>query len=111
MMRARLLASLCRDGNRSIVYCRVLAPGTGKAKQRRAQRELAALVSDEVSGAAEARLLESHDTVDQLVQLTAEADLVVLGVQRRGRQRRAFGDFTRRLVEATRCPLLLISQR
>lgn len=110
-LRARLLGSLCRDGDREIVYCRVCAPEAPEAEKKRFRRDLAALVSDEVPGAAEVQLMESDNAVHELSVQAAECDLLVLGIQRKGLRRKAFGSFTRELVGATACPLILISGR
>ena len=110
-LRARFLGSLCRDGAREIVYCRVVDKELANAKKRNARRQLALLASDEVAGAAEARLIEADDTIGELVSQASECDLVVLGIQRRVRRRRVFGSLTRELIGATDRPLILISRR
>ena len=110
-LRARFLGSLCRDGEREIVYCRVITGDTTERLKKKARRELAALVSDEIPGAAEVRLVESPDAVGELSVHAAGFDLLVLGIQRQGWRRKIFGSFTRNLVEETSCPLILISSR
>jgi APA family basic amino acid/polyamine antiporter len=110
-LRARLLGSLWRDGDREIVYCRVIAEASAEPDKKKALRELEELVSDEVPGAADVRLIESDDAISELSRQASECDLLVLGIQRQGLRRKAFGSFTRRLVRATSCPLILISGR
>ena len=110
-LRARLLGSLCRDGDREIVYCRVVPEEMPSAARQKASRELAALASDEVSGAVEIQLIPTNAVVPELADRASDFDLIVLGIQRQGWRRRVFGPLTRELIQATDCPLILISAR
>ncbi len=110
-LRARLLGSLCRDGDREIVYLRVLPEGTLEAAKQRARREAAALASDEVSRRAEVKVIESDDAVGVLAGESSDCGLLVLGIQRQSSRRRVFGALTRQLINATNCPVILISSR
>jgi nucleotide-binding universal stress UspA family protein len=37
--------------------------------------------------------------------------LTILGVQRHGRRKKLFGDFTLQIAQRTSCPLIVISRR
>ena len=50
-------------------------------------------------------------TVGELVDRASDVDLIVLGIQRQGWRRRVFGPLTRELIQASDCPLILISAR
>ena len=110
-LRARLLSSLRRGGDREIVYCRVVREDVPESAKKKAWRQLAGLASDELSGAAEVQLIESEDMLGELLSRSSECELIVLGIQRQGWRRRVFGPLTRELIKATECPLILISGR
>ena len=110
-LRARLLASLYRGGDRRICYLRVLSPDATPAERREARDGLARLAHDEVPGEAEVILRQSADALAELVGASAEADLVVLGLRRSGRRRRTFGELSLRLATESPTPLILISRR
>ena len=111
VLRARLLANLSRGERRQITYLRVISEGATEREYREAEKELALLATDEASGAAETRLERSADALGELIRASAQADLVVLGLQRLARRRRTFGELTIRLATETRSPLILISRR
>jgi hypothetical protein len=43
--------------------------------------------------------------------MAAESDLMIVGVQRLGRQRKVFGERVLEIARRTDCPLLMISSR
>jgi hypothetical protein len=111
LLRARLLASLCRTGEPRISYLRVLPPETSAAGFEEARRELGLLAQDEVPREAQVTLVRAGDALAELVRRAAEHDLMVLGLQRRARRRKMFGEFTLRLAAETTGPLILLSRR
>jgi len=56
-------------------------------------------------------VVKSADVVAELAGHASQSDLVVIGLQRHGRKRKAFGEMTLRLAGATDCPLIMISRR
>jgi APA family basic amino acid/polyamine antiporter len=111
VLRARLLANLSRKRHRQITYLRVLPKNASERDYRVAERALAVLAQDESSGAAEVLLVRSGNALGELVQASAKADLIVLGLQRLADRRRTFGEITIRLASETSSPLILISRR
>ena len=111
VLRARLLASLSRDGRRRITYLRLLAESAGERELRTAEDRLHRLAHDEAAGQAEVQLLRSGAVLEDLVAATARADLVVVGLRRQARRRHVFGELSLRLATESSSPLILISQR
>ena len=110
-LRARLLGSLGRDGEQSIRYVRVLPEDATVARVWPARRRLVGLArdaGDEIHAPAEVELLRGADVVEQLVQQASTCDLLVLGLPRRDRRRKALGETTLELARRTTCPLVLI---
>lgn len=111
ILRARLLSNLARTRPRHLTYLRVLPQDAPKTVYREAEKGLARLAHDESAGEKEVKLIRSEDALDELVQASEGADLVVLGLQRLKRRRRTFGELTLRLATETSTPLILISRR
>ncbi len=111
VLRARLLSNLSRGRERRVTYLRVISEAASDRDQREAEKELERLANDESFGQAEVELRRSADALSELIRASAEADLVVLGLQRLARRRRTFGELTIRLATETSSPLILISRR
>jgi nucleotide-binding universal stress UspA family protein len=109
-LRARLLGSLSRSGERTVTFLRVLPAGTPRPRLLRTQREMESLARDEVPGAHDVLVVEAEDTAAELVRRAGEHDLVVLGIQRQSRSRKVLGSMAVRLARESSCPLLLISR-
>jgi nucleotide-binding universal stress UspA family protein len=110
-LRARLLGSLFRTGQRHVTLLRVLPENAPPQACTRARRELARVARDEAPGIARVKVVQSDDAGQVIVEHAAESDLVILGVQRLSRRRKAFGHVTLRVAEETDCPILIISHR
>jgi hypothetical protein len=110
-LRARLLGSLHRAGERTITYLRVMRPGDSADDVRRAERGLARLARDEAPVPSEARIVRGDDPAAGIAEHAADHDLVVLGVQRESRRRKTLGPVVLRIARETDRPLILISRR
>lgn len=110
-MRARLLGSLSRTGDREVTFLRTIAVGTDAAVRRRAEQELERLAHDEAPGISRVVVTPATDLLAEVARHAAESDLLILGLERRTRGRPAFGRKVLGLVAATQCPVLMISQR
>ena len=109
-VRARLLGSLCRSGQRDVEFLTVLPTRVDDTSAKRAALQVQKVAQDETPGAGHATVLISDDLVDTVVKHSADCDLLVVGVQRDGR-RAVFSDVILGIAEATECPLILISQK
>ncbi len=110
-LRARLLGSLLRTGEREIRYLRVLPANTARGVAERARHELVQLARDEAPGAAAADLVYSDDVAAEVARRAAECDLVVLGLQRISRRQKIFGEVSLRVARDTNTAVLMISRR
>ncbi len=110
-LRARLLGSLLRTGQREITFLRVLSESTPQQVYTRAIRELARVARDEASGHSRVEVVKNDDPGRVIVDHAATSDMVVLGVQRLGPRRKAFGHIAMRIAQETTCPILMISHR
>ncbi len=111
VLLARLLSSLTRSNTREITFIRVLPVSASEKDRRRAQRDLRHRADDEVGRLAKVELVIDDDPIDVIADRAKQADLLVLGIQRMGRQRKLFGSFTRKIAAACSCPLIVLSRR
>lgn len=110
-LRARLLGSLCRSGERTVTFLRVVATDATEDEVARAEREARLLAREEAPGAHEVLVVRSDDTQGELIRQAAAHHLVVLGLQRQDRRTKTFGELALRLARGTETPLILISRR
>jgi len=110
-LRARLFASLSRRGATHLTFLRVVEPGTPEETRRRLEREVRALAGDEASGPYELEIVSSGDPGGEIVSRAVDHDVVVLGMQRRSRRQKVFGEIPLRIARETGVPLILISRR
>jgi amino acid transporter len=110
-LRARLLASLARSSERTVVFFHTVPPSSPGETRRRIERDLAALARDEAAGPYEVVVEPAADPRQAIVRRAAGADLVVMGAQRRGRGQPRIGDVPLAIARETAVPLVLISRR
>lgn len=110
-VRARLLGSLGRTGDREVTFLGVVGEGTGTADQERTRRELMELAKDEVAGEARVEVVGASDAAVQVAFKAHDAGLVVMGLHGGAGKRGAFGQFVVRVAQATDCPLVVIGRR
>jgi APA family basic amino acid/polyamine antiporter len=110
-LRARLLGSLCRTGDKSVSYLRVLPGSASEAEESRALAALIRTAEDEAKGPVQAQVVRSDSTVDEIIRCTRQNDLVVLGLQHASGSRRQLGATTIQIAARAQCPLIMISRR
>jgi amino acid transporter len=110
-IRARLLGSLCRAGERRVTFLQVLQDDPDPRRLARARERLILLANDEAPGVGDAHVVASPDLFGEVGRLGEEADLVVLGLHRGSRSNRLFGEVVLGLVRVVPGPMLMISQR
>ncbi|HSG07245.1 MAG TPA: amino acid permease [Longimicrobiales bacterium] len=108
-VRARLLGNLGRSARREVTFLSVLPSGVGAETARRAEVEIRRLANDEAPGSGAVVVARNDDVVEEVVARAAECDLLILGLQRVGRQQRVFGKVMLEIARRTDCPLLMIS--
>ncbi len=110
MLRARLLGSLFRMGAREITFLQILSRQASGPTCRQKQKELAQLARDEAPGPVCSEVTLGGEIGKEIVSRAMNCDLVILGLQRLGGGRRAFGRVARRIIKETPCAVILISQ-
>jgi nucleotide-binding universal stress UspA family protein len=110
-LRAQLLGSLLRSTNREATFLRVLPTSASRYEVRRAEHDLRRLVDDEIHQQRPVEIVQSDDALATVANRAEQSDLLILGVQRHGRRRKLFGDFTRQLAQRTSCPIIVMSRR
>jgi hypothetical protein len=110
-LRARLLARLQRLREAQVTYLCVLDPSATDAQVASAERAMRELLHDEVVGAGTALAVRSDDVTAEIVALAGPKDLVVVGMTRRGRHGRAFGELARDVAARCQAGLLLFGRR
>jgi APA family basic amino acid/polyamine antiporter len=110
-LRARLLGSLRRLVRAQTTYLSVLPPSASQSDVERAQQQLRICVEDEMDGNAEI-VVETHaDPAELIIQLGADHDLIVLGLQQLEQRKRIIGDFTLRIARGTQCALVILGHK
>ncbi|MEZ4433838.1 MAG: amino acid permease [bacterium] len=113
-LRARLLAGLHRDagGRLEVTYLLVAPPSMSPARQAQLVRVHEELVRDEARQVPRVvRLVQSDDVVAAIVAEAAAHDLLVMGLTQTANDKRVIGRITRATVQATACPVMLVSAR
>jgi len=110
-LRARLFASLSRMSSTHLTYLRIVPLGTTDARHRRIERDMRTLAGDEAHGSYDLEVVSSGDPGGEIVTRAAKHDLVVMGMQRRSKGQKVFGDIPMRIAKETGVPLFLISRR
>jgi amino acid transporter len=111
VLRARLLGNLLRTGSRQVTFLQVLPPTASPAERTDAARYLRILCEDEALGEGIPDIVIDPDPPRVLASRAAQADLVILGVQRRSRRRKLFGSVTLQVAAAARGATIMISSR
>ena len=111
ILRARLLGSLFRTGERQVTLLRILPENALESACTRARRALATIARDEAPGYSRVKVVQSDDPSRVITEHAAESDLVILGVQRFSSRKKAFGHISLQIAQKTKCPILMISHR
>jgi hypothetical protein len=109
-IRARLLGSLSRSHPREVTFLGVIPQHVPSSEVRRTERALQALAHDEAPNTGTAVVVQRDDVLAEIVERTANCDLMILGLTRNHRGR-VFGSRLLEIAEAAVCPVLMISQR
>ncbi|MCP4873587.1 MAG: amino acid permease [Proteobacteria bacterium] len=110
-LRARLLGSLQRTGEREVTFLRVLPPEASADDEEAARRQLRHIATDEAPGRATIEVVRSDSFPAVLAARSAETDLLVLGMLRIGRRGRGFGRQVLDAASGTDCAAVFIGRR
>ncbi|MCY3700327.1 MAG: amino acid permease [Gemmatimonadetes bacterium] len=110
-LRARLLGSLSRSSEPWVTFLRTLQAGTPVDQRQRLERGIRRLARDEAAGPHEVAFEYTDEPVEPLARLGQKSDLVVMGMERRGRGEPAIGNFALEVARRTDVPLILLGRR
>ncbi|MGA1875357.1 MAG: amino acid permease [bacterium] len=111
ILRARLLGSLCRSLEREVTYLRVVPHDTSEKELTWIRYKLARFAGDEVPIHPNIEVIRSNDVVSVVKEYAKDKDLVILGIQRLGRRKKAFGAVALEIARVTGGATILISRR
>jgi amino acid transporter len=110
-LRARLISSLSRSQERSLTFLGSLPPNAPRESRRRYERDLRRLARDEAAGPYEVVIEEADRPLEAIIRRAADADLVILGMQRQRRGYRLLGELPLAVARETDVPIVLIGRR
>jgi hypothetical protein len=109
-LRARVLGSLGRQGQREVLFVQVVPAATPEARRVQIERQLRGFAEEETHGTPRAEVLASDEVVAALTKLSRPDDLFILGLQQH-RGQRLFGELSVRIARASDAAILMISRR
>lgn len=110
-LRARLLSSLARTGDRSITFFHTIPESASREAVARAEHDLRALARDEAAGIHEIVVERSDDPSAAILQRMNQSDLLVMGTQRRDRGGPNLGTIPIAIARRSETPIILINRR
>lgn len=110
-LRARLLGSLWRTGQREITFLQILPGGTSDQRIARAEQTLQQFAQDEVPGDVHVKVICSDDVAAEVSRQAQECDLIVLGLQAGQRGRSIVGNIPRQVARDTNAAILLLNDQ
>ena len=109
--RARLIASLSRSRERSLTFLGTVSPTASEPSRRRFERDLRRLAGDEAVGSYEVIVEAAPHPLEAILRHSEQADLVVMGMQRMDRDRRALGELPLAVARGTGVPIVITGGR
>ena len=112
-LRARLLATLCRDMPREIRFLTVMPPNAGEEQVADQVRAISRVADLAIPGASiKVEVVKGEDPSAAILAEAASSDLLILGLrQSRSTGRKVFGKVTLRIARAAPCAVILLSRR
>ena len=109
VLLARLLGSFSRSHPREVTFLNVVPESATDSTVKHVEKEIKRMASDLGSRNNLFEVKRGASVADEIGRHSQDSDLVILGVTRMGRRKRAFGSFIADVAAKTDCPLLLIS--
>lgn len=110
-LRARVVASICRNTEREITFATVLPSDASDRAAATAEREIRELADLKTGTQPQVKVLRHDDPVAALLEASSDYDLVVLGLRRGGWGKRLLGNVAVRIANEASCPAILLSSR
>lgn len=110
-LRARILGSLCRAGERVFHFVAVMSASSSDDDCEQALSRVRRLARSHVPGEPEVEVLKDDDPVAALRRAAETADLVVLGLRSDGARRRITSRISLAIASEANCAALLLSSK
>ncbi len=111
LLRARLIGSLHHLGIDDITFLQMLPENTSDESLKQYHKRLKELADDEQAAGARTLVIRSNHPAEEIIRQAAETDLLILGLQRKARRRKVFGDMVLQIARNTSCGLILINRK
>jgi amino acid transporter len=110
-LRARLLATLCREMPRDIVFLTVVPSAASDDDVANAVRMITRLTALKLPVKPTVEVVRSDDPAAAIVAEAARSDLLILGIRRSRQGRKVFGSINRGIAFDAPCAVILLSNR
>lgn len=110
-LRARIAASLWRTSQPNITFVQILPLNTPDETVKRNHVRLARFAGRIIPGKTDVQIIPSDNVMDELVKLSAQHDLIIMGLGKPGLHEKAFGNIALTLAEQTETSLIFISKK
>ena len=110
-IRARLLGSLCRAGEREVTFLRVLPAAATEDEVRDARLKVQQFAEEQAPERFSVAVVPGDGVAEVLIEQALLQDLLILGMTRLGPHRKVFGELTLRIARDAPCATILLSRR
>lgn len=110
-LRARLLATLCRELPRELVFVSVLPAKASDDEVATTARTLGRLADMNIPGTPVIEVVRSDDAAAAILASAARCDLVVLGMRRSRQGKKMLGSINRKVIAEAACAVMVLSRR
>ena len=110
-LRARMLGSMHRLGAREVTLLRVLPASATDREVAQAKQDLDRIARDESPQGSTTIVERSDQAIDVIARHGEDCDLIILGLQRGGREAQVIGPFTLGIAARLDCGIIMISSR
>jgi APA family basic amino acid/polyamine antiporter len=111
-LRARLLATLCRDMPREVRFLTVVPALAGEDEVAERVRSVSRLADMNIPMTPTVEVAKNDDPADAILAAAASSDLLVLGLRHsRSTGRKVFGEVTLRIARNAPCATIMLARR
>jgi amino acid transporter len=107
-LRARVAASLWRASQPEITFIQILPQNTPRETLQKNNLRLSRFASRIIPGKTEVHIIPNDDVASELINQASGHDLVIMGLGKAGKHKKAFGNLSLTLAEKTNTALIFI---
>lgn len=111
ILRARIAASLWRSSRPEVTFLQVLPASASKEQHRRNRHRLERFAASIIPGTTRTRVVLSDNPQSELVRITGEHDVVIMGLRKSIGDEPIFGEIHLRMAKDTNTALIFISKK